>query len=160
MARIGQLCPKRGSHRPLVGWSEPLSPEASWSRRAERWLEGLAHPPVFDRGVKEDWTFGDVTERFVEPEHLDLRRELRLRTAEEEIRVWHDEKNLKRREKCFEIAKSRNVQPIQVALAYVIQKSPLIFPLIGPRTVMETDSSITAVQLNLSKEEMNELFIN
>ena len=81
-------------------------------------------------------------------------------SLEEEIRVWHDEKNLKRREKCFEIAKSRNVQPIQVALAYVIQKSPLIFPLIGPRTVMETDSSITAIQLNLSKEEMNELFIN
>jgi aryl-alcohol dehydrogenase-like predicted oxidoreductase len=81
-------------------------------------------------------------------------------SLEEEVRVWHDEKNLKRREKCFEIAKSRNVQPIQVALAYVIQKSPLIFPLIGPRTVMETDSSITAIQLNLSKEEMNELFIN
>ena len=81
-------------------------------------------------------------------------------SLEEEIRVWHDEKNLKRREKCFEIAKSRNVQPIQVALAYVIQKSPLIFPLIGPRTVMETDSSIKAIQLNLSKEEMNELFIN
>ena len=81
-------------------------------------------------------------------------------SLEEEIRVWHDEKNLKRREKCFEIAKSRNVQPIQVALAYVIQKSPLIFPLIGPRTVMETDSSIAATQLNLSKEEMNELFIN
>ena len=81
-------------------------------------------------------------------------------SLEEEIRVWHDEKNLKRREKCFEIAESRNVQPIQVALAYVIQKSPLIFPLIGPRTVMETDSSIAATQLNLSKEEMNELFIN
>ncbi|MDC1443661.1 aldo/keto reductase [Gammaproteobacteria bacterium] len=81
-------------------------------------------------------------------------------SLEEEVRVWHDKKNLKRREKCFEIAESRNVQPIQVALAYVIQKSPLIFPLIGPRTVMETDSSIAAIQLNLSKEEMNELFIN
>jgi len=81
-------------------------------------------------------------------------------SLEEEIRVWHDEKNLKRRKKCFEIAESRNVQPIQVALAYVIQKSPLIFPLIGPRTVLETDSSIAATQLNLSKEEMSELSIN
>ena len=81
-------------------------------------------------------------------------------SLEEEIRVWHDTKNLKRRDKCFEIAKSRNVEPIQVALAYVIQKSPLIFPLIGPRTVMETDSSIAATQLNLSKEEMSELSIN
>ena len=48
---------------------------------------------------------------------------------------------------------------IQVALAYVIQKSSLIFPLIGPRTVMETDSSILATQLNLSQDEMNQLTI-
>ena len=81
-------------------------------------------------------------------------------SLEEEIRVWHDVKNLKRREKCFEIAESRNVQPIQVALAYVIQKSPLIFPLIGPRTIMETNSSIAATKLNLSEYEMNELSIN
>ena len=81
-------------------------------------------------------------------------------SLEEEIRVWHDVKNLKRREKCFEIAESRNVQPIQVALAYVIQKSPLIFPLIGPRTIMETNSSIAATKLNLSEDEMNELSIN
>ena len=80
-------------------------------------------------------------------------------SLEEEIRVWHDKKNLKRRKKCFEIAESRNVEPIQVALAYVIQKSPLIFPLIGPRTVMETDSSILATQLNLSQDEMNQLTI-
>ena len=80
-------------------------------------------------------------------------------SLEEEIRVWHDEKNLKRRNICFEIAKSRNIEPIQVALAYVIQKSPLIFPLIGPRTVMETDSSILATKLNLSQDEMNQLTI-
>jgi aryl-alcohol dehydrogenase-like predicted oxidoreductase len=80
-------------------------------------------------------------------------------SLEEEIRVWHDEKNLKRRNICFEIAESRNIEPIQVALAYVIQKSPLIFPLIGPRTIMETDSSILATQLNLSQDEMNQLTI-
>ena len=80
-------------------------------------------------------------------------------SLEEEIRVWHDEKNLKRRNICFEIAESRNIEPIQVALAYVIQKSPLIFPLIGPRTIMETNSSILATQLNLSQDEMNELTI-
>ena len=55
-------------------------------------------------------------------------------SLEEEIRVWHNEKNLKRRDKCFEIAEQKNLQPIQVALAYVVQKSSLIFPLIGPRT--------------------------
>jgi hypothetical protein len=38
-------------------------------------------------------------------------------TLDEEMRVWHYEKNLKRREKCFELAMQKNVQPIQIALA-------------------------------------------
>ncbi len=81
-------------------------------------------------------------------------------SMEEEIRVWHDEKNLKRRAKCFEIADKRNLQPIQIALAYVLHKSPLIFPLIGPRTIFETNSSIEATQIELSEKELNELSIN
>ena len=81
-------------------------------------------------------------------------------SMEEEIRVWHDEKNLKRRAKCFEIADERNLQPIQVALAYVLHKSPLIFPLIGPRTIFETNSSIEATQIKLSEKELSDLSIN
>ena len=81
-------------------------------------------------------------------------------SLEEEIRVWHNEKNLKRRAKCFEIAEQKNLQPIQVALAYVVQKSSLIFPLIGPRTIFETNSSIEATQINLSDQEMKDLSID
>ena len=81
-------------------------------------------------------------------------------SMEEEIRVWHDEKNLKRRAKCFEIAQQRNLQPIQVALAYVLHKSSLIFPLIGPRTIFETNSSIEATQIELSNQELSELSID
>ena len=81
-------------------------------------------------------------------------------SLEEEIRVWHNEKNLKRRAKCFEIAEQKNLQPIQVALAYVVQKSSLIFPLIGPRTIFETNSSIEAAQINLSDQEMKDLSID
>jgi aryl-alcohol dehydrogenase-like predicted oxidoreductase/predicted dehydrogenase len=81
-------------------------------------------------------------------------------SLEEEIRVWHNEKNLKRRAKCFEIAEQKNLQPIQVALAYVVQRSSLIFPLIGPRTIFETNSSIEAVQINLSDQEMKDLSID
>ena len=81
-------------------------------------------------------------------------------SMEEEIRVWHDEKNLKRRAKCFEIAQQRNLQPIQVALAYVLHKSSLIFPLIGPRTIFETNSSIEATQIELSDQELSELSID
>jgi len=81
-------------------------------------------------------------------------------SLEEEIRVWHNGKNLKRRAKCFEIAEQKNLQPIQVALAYVVQKSSLIFPLIGPRTIFETNSSIEAAQINLSDQEMKDLSID
>jgi aryl-alcohol dehydrogenase-like predicted oxidoreductase len=80
-------------------------------------------------------------------------------SLEEEIRVWHNEKNLKRRSKCFELAIKKNVEPIQIALAYVVQKSSLIFPLVGPRTIFETNSSIKASQIQLTNEEMSELTI-
>jgi len=78
-------------------------------------------------------------------------------TLDEEIRVWHYEKNLKRREKCFELAANKNVQPIQIALAYVLHKSPLIFPLVGPRTIFETNSSIQSSQITLTGQELLEL---
>ena len=73
--------------------------------------------------------------------------------------IWHNEKNLKRRSKCFELAIKKNVEPIQIALAYVVQKSSLIFPLVGPRTIFETNSSIKASQIQLTNEEMSELTI-
>ena len=78
-------------------------------------------------------------------------------TLDEEKRVWHYEKNLQRRQACFEVAKARNVQPIQVALAYVLHKSQLIFPLIGPRTIFESNSSIQATQLLLTAKELQVL---
>jgi len=76
---------------------------------------------------------------------------------DEEMRVWHYEKNLKRRDKCFEMAAQKNVQPIQIALAYVLHKSALIFPLVGPRTIFETNSSIQASQIKLTAQELLEL---
>ena len=78
-------------------------------------------------------------------------------TLDEEIRVWHYEKNLKRRQACFDLAEQRNVQPIQIALAYVLHKSNLIFPLIGPRSISESNSSIQATQIELTTTELQAL---
>ena len=97
---------------------------------------------------------------FIEKKEITSNEHFSNPSLEEEKRVWHSDKNLKRREACFYIAKRRQVQPIQVALAYVIQKSSLIFPLVGPRTIMEAESSIAATQLNLTEEEMKELVID
>jgi aryl-alcohol dehydrogenase-like predicted oxidoreductase len=49
------------------------------------------------------------------------------------------------------------LQPIQIALAYVLKTSKLIFPLIGPRTISESNSSIQATQLELTASELQEL---
>ena len=78
-------------------------------------------------------------------------------TLDEEMRVWHYEKNLKRRDKCFELAEKRGLEPIQIALAYVLHQSDLIFPLIGPRTLVETNSSIEASKVELTAKELQEL---
>ena len=80
-------------------------------------------------------------------------------SMDEEKRVWHSEANLKRREICFNIAAERNVEPIEIALAYVIQSSKMIFPLIGPRTINELNSSIFATSVNLSDAEIEQLSI-
>jgi len=80
-------------------------------------------------------------------------------SMDEEKRVWHSETNLKRREICFNIAAERSVEPIEIALAYVIQSSKIIFPLIGPRTINELNSSIFATSLNLTDAEIEKLTI-
>jgi len=78
-------------------------------------------------------------------------------TLDEEMRVWHYKKNLKRRQACFNLADQKNVQPIQIALAYVLHKSNLIFPLIGPRSISESNSSIQATQIELTTAELQAL---
>ena len=78
-------------------------------------------------------------------------------TLDEEMRVWHYAKNLERRDKCFELAEKRGLEPIQIALAYVLHQSDLIFPLIGPRTIVETNSSIEASKVELTTKELQEL---
>ena len=78
-------------------------------------------------------------------------------TLDEEMRVWHYEKNLKRRQACFDLADERKVQPIQIALAYVLHKSHLIFPLIGPRSISESNSSIQATHIELTTTELQAL---
>ena len=80
-------------------------------------------------------------------------------SMDEEKRVWHSESNLKKREICFNIAAERSVEPIEIALAYVIQSSKIIFPLIGPRTINELNSSIFATSLNLTDAEIEQLTI-
>ena len=76
-------------------------------------------------------------------------------TLDEEKRVWHNEVNLKRREKCFKLSKELECSPIELALAYVLNKNENIFPLVGPRTVFESESCMKATKIELSKSQMD-----
>jgi aryl-alcohol dehydrogenase-like predicted oxidoreductase/predicted dehydrogenase len=76
-------------------------------------------------------------------------------SLDEEKRVWHDEINLLRRERCFQLSKKLGCLPIELALAYVINKNPNIFPLVGPRSVYESESCMKASLITLDDQQMN-----
>ena len=72
---------------------------------------------------------------------------------EEQKRVWGSEDNLERRRRCFELASKKSVDPIQMALAFVLNQQFPSFPLIGPRNFFETESSLEATEIHLTEEE-------
>src|SRR5262249_43078726 len=72
----------------------------------------------------------------------------------EMVRCWYAEDNWKRRERVLELAKKRNVLPINIALAYVLCQPFPTFPLIGPRVLSETRTSLPGLSMQLSAEEL------
>jgi aryl-alcohol dehydrogenase-like predicted oxidoreductase len=69
-------------------------------------------------------------------------------------RCWSSEDNFRRRERAVELADKRGVEPINIALAYVLHQPFPTFPLIGPRTINETRSSFNALNVALSPDEV------
>src|SRR5581483_3962846 len=86
---------------------------------------------------------------FTERAHQD-----RALNDEEMNRVWYSDDNWKRRQRVIELAQRRNVEPIAVALAYVLNQPFPTFPLIGPRQLSETRTSIAALDVELSAQEL------
>ena len=70
------------------------------------------------------------------------------------VRSWYSEDNFRRLERANELAKKRGVLPINIALAYVLWQPFPTFPLIGPRTLAETRSSLPALDVMLTPEEL------
>ena len=68
-------------------------------------------------------------------------------------RCWFAEDNFGRRVRAVELAKERGVEPINIALAYVLNQPFPCFALIGPRLLAETRSSLTALGVELSEAE-------
>jgi predicted dehydrogenase/aryl-alcohol dehydrogenase-like predicted oxidoreductase len=69
-------------------------------------------------------------------------------------RCWFSPDNFQRRERAQDLARQRGVEPVAVALAYVLSQPFPTFPLIGPRTLAETRTSFAALDLQLTPEEL------
>jgi aryl-alcohol dehydrogenase-like predicted oxidoreductase len=76
------------------------------------------------------------------------------RSDEELSRCWYSDDNFRRKERAVELARQRKVSPLNIALAYVLNQPFPTFPLIGPRTLAETRTSLPALDIELSPEEL------
>jgi aryl-alcohol dehydrogenase-like predicted oxidoreductase len=74
--------------------------------------------------------------------------------SEELVRVWYSEKNFGRRDRAIELAERLGKSPIHVALAYVLNQPFPSVPLIGPRTLGELDHSLSAIDIELSPQDL------
>lgn len=56
-----------------------------------------------------------------------------------------------------EIANKKDVPLLNVALAYIMQKAPYVFPIVGSRKVEHTQGSIDGLNVELSSEDIKEV---
>ncbi|MCX7705474.1 MAG: aldo/keto reductase [bacterium] len=72
----------------------------------------------------------------------------------EMVRCWYSEDNFKRLERATHLARKLGVPTTAVALAYVLcQKFP-VFAIIGPRTPMETRTSLIGLDIELTESQL------
>ncbi|TPW74799.1 aldo/keto reductase [Schumannella soli] len=70
------------------------------------------------------------------------------------VRCYYSDGNFERLRRARELAARRGVAPTAIALAYVLAQPFPTFPLIGPRTLDETRSSLAALAIELSPAEV------
>ena len=70
------------------------------------------------------------------------------------LRCWYSDDNFQRRERAIELARRKGVEPINIALAYVLAQPFPTFALIGPRVISETVSSLRGLSVTLTPEEL------
>jgi aryl-alcohol dehydrogenase-like predicted oxidoreductase len=101
-----------------------------WSSQARGFfLPSLAKPEVDRDRMNWDWGYRSLVES------------------------WYSEDNLKRQARAVELAAKRGVEPINIALAWVLRQKFPCFPLIGPRNIMELQSSLQALEIKLTDAE-------
>ncbi len=70
------------------------------------------------------------------------------------VRCWYSEENFRCKDRAEQLARQLGVHPINVALAYVLCQPFPTFPIIGPKQISETRSSLTALDILLTPEQL------
>jgi aryl-alcohol dehydrogenase-like predicted oxidoreductase len=76
------------------------------------------------------------------------------RDDKELVRCWYSDDNFQRLQRAQELAKKKGVLTINIALAYVLSQPFPTFPLIGPRSLHELLTSLPALDINLTEQEV------
>lgn len=70
------------------------------------------------------------------------------------VRVYYNDENFERLRRARELGAQKGVDANQIALAFVLRQPFPTIPIIGPHTVDELHSSVKALEVQLSLEEM------
>lgn len=70
------------------------------------------------------------------------------------VRCWYSDDNFERLSRVREIADRLGVETISVALAYLLNQPTPVFPLVGPISVDEAQSSLAAMDFELSDDDV------
>ncbi|MEI6512476.1 MAG: aldo/keto reductase [bacterium] len=70
------------------------------------------------------------------------------------VNSWYSDDNFKRLSRVKELATQKGVEPIQIAMAYVLCQPFPIYPLFGPSNIFELRISLKALDIKLTEDEM------
>ena len=71
------------------------------------------------------------------------------------VRTWFNEGNFQRLARANQLAEQKGVGATQIALAYVLSQPFPVFALIGPHSIEETRTSLEALSVQLTTQEMS-----
>jgi len=70
------------------------------------------------------------------------------------VRCWYSDENFERKARAVELAEQKGCLPINIAAAYVLCQPFPSFALIGPERVREIDTSLPALDVTLTPDEL------
>ena len=76
------------------------------------------------------------------------------RSDEELVRCFYSDENFRRLDHARELAKAKGVETTAIALAWLLHQPYPVFPLIGPRHLSETRTSLQGLSVQLTDDEL------